>query len=195
MRDLLSKLGVLLPGSVGKRIWDAEFKRGGWDYLFGLDELAHYMIIVGYVAHLTTMPRVLDVGCGNGRLFQLIGRRTFKSYTGIDLSSEAIAQIDDSSTKEATFAVADASTWEPPGSYDAIVFNEVLYYAKDPVAMLRRYAAHLSKDGGIIASMFDFPTTGRLWKKVDRAFETVDATSVENKNGRRWQVRLLRPKS
>ncbi len=193
MTSLLTKLGAVVPGLLGKRSWDAAFRRGAWDHLFDLDELAHYMVIVGFIAHMKDKPRVLDVGCGSGRLFQLVSRMGYASYTGIDLSSEAIGKIDLRESPRATFQVADATTFQPPGRYDAIVFSEMLYYAKDPVGLLVRYGWHLANNGAIIVSMIRFPTLGRLWRKIDRVFSTEEATTVENLSGRRWQVRLLRP--
>ena len=55
---------------VSKDIWPSQYKQGDWDYCCSIDELARYMVIVGYIHSMYKhkSPTVLDVGCGYGLL-------------------------------------------------------------------------------------------------------------------------------
>src|SRR5215470_557846 len=78
-REILSRLfsqafrrlyysAILAPKGYGtpvsKDTWEHQYKNGVWDKLNSIHEFAHYMVIVGYVHHLSETPKILDVGCG-----------------------------------------------------------------------------------------------------------------------------------
>ena len=66
--------------------FDEQFKTGFWNYLSNLDELGHYSVIVGYCYYWKTDPSILDVGCGEGILWEKFFHNNYSYYEGLDLS-------------------------------------------------------------------------------------------------------------
>ncbi len=178
---------------VPRETWDQQFRDGTWEWLDSIDDFAHYMVIAGYVHYLFTSPTILDVGCGQGRLAELLAPCSFERYLGIDLSAEAIKRARRRPGTHARFRVADLNEWHPPGRFSVIVFCESLNYALHPVSTLVRYARALERDGAIIVSLYRHRNHGRIWKNAARYFRIADSTTVINPKGATWDIRVLRP--
>jgi 2-polyprenyl-3-methyl-5-hydroxy-6-metoxy-1,4-benzoquinol methylase len=178
---------------VPQEAWDRQYREGAWESLNSIDEFAHYMVIAGYVYYFFESPTILDVGCGQGRLAELLAPSSFKSYLGIDLSTEALKRARSLEQPHATFRLADLNVWKPPRQYSVIVFCESLNYAVHPVTTLLRYARRLKRNGAVIVSLYRHRNHGRIWKNAERHFETAHSTTVINPKGETWDVRLLRP--
>jgi trans-aconitate methyltransferase len=95
----------------------------------------------------------------------------------------------------ASFAVADFQKWRPEGRYDAIVFNESLYYAARPCDVARRYAHNLAPEGRLIVSAVEYGDMSSMWRKLESAFEVRGERSVSNQRGQRWTIKALSPKA
>jgi O-antigen biosynthesis protein len=95
--------------------------------------------------------RVLDVGCGSGHLGQLLKERGHH-VTGIELVPEA---ADEARHCLDSVVTADVETGLPfaAGSFDAVIFADLLEHLVDPWRMLREAAALLSPDGVVVASV------------------------------------------
>ena len=130
--------------------WTRQFASGEWDHLRrDPDEFSRYSTIVGYMSQHAGGD-FLDVGCGAGELFRRFAAYPHRRYVGIDISAVATSKC----PPAATFIAADADIYEPEGHFDVIVFNDTLYYLKDPLASLHRYARHLKDDGIMIVSNY-----------------------------------------
>jgi SAM-dependent methyltransferase len=186
-----SAMSTLFPKLVTGEIWDREYSRGDWDSLFSDDQLAHYLIILGYLLKADASAHLLEVGCGAGRLFELIKRVGFGSYLGLDISQEAIARARALAVGQSSFEVADAYSFSTDQRFDVIIFNEVAYYFKKPAEVLLRYAGFLRNNGLMIVSMYEFFPAWFVWRRLDRVFNTLDTTRVQNRKGQKWQIRLL----
>lgn len=182
-----------------REAWDRQYRDGAFEFLDSIDELAHYVIIAGYVRTLFTRPAILDVGCGHGRLVEVLEGFPFKHYHGIDVSSEAIRRGTRRATRKTTFDVADFDAWNPPQRFDVIVFCESLNYARHPASTLLRYARALERNGALIVSLFRYRKPGgigrRTWKNIEAHFGIVDSTTVTNHKGQTWDIKVLRPKT
>jgi 2-polyprenyl-3-methyl-5-hydroxy-6-metoxy-1,4-benzoquinol methylase len=176
-----------------RALWEEQYRSGIWNYLNSASEIAHYMVIVGYVQQFCPTPTILDVGCGHGRLFQLLHRFPFKSYLGVDFSAEAIQRAQPLASGSARFERVDFEEFVPAGLYDVIIFNESIYYAPRPEELLRRYMSVLTPDGVMIVSMCHNRWQGPIWTTLESAAEVVHCTAVTSERDLTWHVRVLRP--
>lgn len=107
-------------------------------------------------AGLAPGMRVLDIGCGTGDVSflaaELVG--SAGKILGIDRSADVLAtarrRAADLGLPQVDFLVADVATIELDGLFDAVIGRQVLMYAQDPAAVVRRLAATLVP-GGIVA--------------------------------------------
>ena len=174
--------------------WEEEYRSGRWSYLDSASEVARYMVVVGYVQQFCPNPAVLDVGCGHGRLFQLLHPYPYRSYLGIDHSAESIEQAQPLARRDARFQRADFEEFTPTERYDVIVFSESIYYASRPATLLRRYTSALTSDGVMIVSMCQNRWQGPIWTRLESVAEVVHSTALTNERDLTWHVRVLRPR-
>jgi 2-polyprenyl-3-methyl-5-hydroxy-6-metoxy-1,4-benzoquinol methylase len=193
-RLFLVYLGANFPSLVKAKDWDEQYARGDWDVLStDTVQMGHHMVVLGFLQRTRRNPRILDVGCGAGPLFEFVTRLglPFERYLGIDISSEATKRASQLPTPGGSeFQAADAQEFTTDEKFDAIIFNEVAWYFKDAGAVLARYAGFLREGGVMILSMYDILPARSMWRSVDRHFDTVDAIQVKNKF-HTWNVRLL----
>lgn len=55
-----------------KDVLEEQYDTGGWKHLDSLPEMAPCIMVAGYIRHLFDRPRLLDIGCGHGRLGRLL---------------------------------------------------------------------------------------------------------------------------
>ena len=147
--------------------WEAQYAGGEWERLRRVDELPHYSAIAGYVSHYADCGRILDIGCGEGILQEVLGRSRYGRYVGIDLAQEAILKASSKQDDGTTFEQADAASYIPHEDFNIMVFNEVLYHFDDPLDMIARYAPHLAAGGTTIVSMVVDRRSLRIWQILD----------------------------
>lgn len=190
---------VVAPTGTGwpvtKDTWDKEYQSGQWDFLFEISEMAHHLAVLGYVRHLHPKPRVLEAGCGSGRFLDLLRYFPLESYTGFDLSEAAVQKAKTLQVPNARLEVSSFDQWQEKGPYDIVVFDEVLWYAKDPAATFNKFATFLTPHGSIVVSMFRIGNALSIWKRIEQFAEVLDYTEIKShsKNAR-WDVKALRPK-
>jgi SAM-dependent methyltransferase len=175
--------------------WDAQYSGANWTYLSSLEQAPRYAVIEGWRRRLKPTGSVLDLGCGEGVVFDQIPLAPKVRYTGVDLSAVAIAsavtKVRDASLER--FVCADLQTFEltPESRFDVMIFNEVLYYLADPLAAVSRYRSVLAPDGIIIVSVFHENLS--TWKAIDASLakERLQATVVQDvSSGKRWHLGL-----
>lgn len=173
--------------------WDLEFSQGLWDYLGKSDEQSRYWVLIGYMDSLRGGGEFLDVGCGDGVLFQRFKALGYSRYTGVDYSKVAIDKMERFSDDRTAFVQGDGNTYTPSGDFDVIVFCESLYYLHDPVSSLRRYSLNL-KDGGhiIISSYTDSRRSNYFLREIKSSFKVMDEVKTAHiQSGKSWLCTVL----
>lgn len=202
---LREKLRYLLRGrreGLGRPVpvatLDREYTSGAWDHFHGADEAPRYAMLRAFLAEGRNRPRVLDLGCGSGRLAAVLTPDDVADYLGVDLSPEALrrarrlgrpAPLD-------RFAIGDMETWRPaPGQFDVIVCTESLDYTSDPLATAREVAGRLAPGGVLVVSRHCSGNHDAFWRRLDRGFATDRRERVTGPSGQQWEVRRLRPRA
>lgn len=151
------------------------------------------MVALGYLSFGVSHPSVLDVGCGHGRLLQLLEPLGFKEYVGVDYSAEAIRRAESLSIANTRFEVADFEAWDTLARFDVVMLHECLYYARDPRRVLERALAWLTSDGVLVLSMFSNPHATRIWTTLENVpVSCLGWTTVTDRyTGNVWDVKAL----
>jgi SAM-dependent methyltransferase len=188
-----------LAGRVRNRAtWTAEYEAGVWDRLGDLQEESRFSVIAGYVSHIGGEPRVLDLGCGDGRLARRLDGAA-GNYVGCDFAQPAVGRARHRQLPRAQFLVADAS--RPPfraGTFDIVVCSEILYYLRDLPASLAAITQVLAPGGHLVVSVFDAfgrPQTA-CWDVLMGLCEVSDMVTLTSLQSQQtWRIALLRPRS
>jgi 2-polyprenyl-3-methyl-5-hydroxy-6-metoxy-1,4-benzoquinol methylase len=178
---------------VAKDVWESQYRAGAWTYLRQLDQTTRYSVIAGFIQALKRDGCLLDVGCGEGVLLDHLNGNAYSKFVGIDISQEAIDVARKKHYERSVFAQADGEDFVTHERFDAIVFNEVLYYFSDPLAVARKYCACLEPRGLLITSLYSGSdrarAIGRLLKKNYPSVEEVQITS----HAERWVINVFAP--
>ena len=184
LESRLVKGDVPLP----KETWELQYGSGKWTYMKNLDELSRYALIAGYFNSLKPKGSLLDVGCGEGILQELIGPFNYSRYVGIDLSEVAIRQASIKQDDKTIFIFEDASVYTPEGKFDAVVFNEILYYFNTPSEVVRRYLPCLKEGGILITSLYSNSARATsIWRRLKSDYHSLDEVKVTN-GSKSWVV-------
>jgi SAM-dependent methyltransferase len=160
-------------------VWSQEYASGRWAFLRGVSELARYSVLVGYLRHLKPGGSVLDIGCGEGLLFRRYRDYGYSRYVGIEISAAALTPLQELQNDATTFVCVDAETYQPKERFDAIVFNETLYYFREPLALAARYAEALHEDGVMLVSTYVGSARARaILRLLKKRFRMVDETTM-----------------
>jgi trans-aconitate 2-methyltransferase len=92
-------------------------------------------------------PRLVDLGCGDGRLTaQLAARLGAASALGLDSSPEMLAAAA-GGAEGVELRRADIGSWSAPATFDVVFSNAALQWVPDHRATLSRWAAALAPGG------------------------------------------------
>lgn len=175
--------------------FDREYASGHWDLLFSPGELPRNAALVARCLAVAAHPAVLDIGCGSGRLAQLLTPHGLKRYLGLDLSTEGLARARALGLAGCEFTVGDFETWRPPSgeTFDVIVFNESIGYARDPGATVAAFAPFVRPGGVLLISYFRSGNYAAIWRRLAACFPTLHAETVSTDPDHVWDIRVLAP--
>lgn len=177
---------------ISKTRWDEEYSNGSWSFLESPDELPRYSIIHGLISFFNAFDSILDVGCGDGVLYDKLKPLPFMRYEGIDISESAISQANRKKNSLTEFRVSTIEAFHTDKHFDCIVFNEVLTYLENPSSIISKYISFLKPSGILIISMHVNQKSLFIWDSLSKNFDFIDETMVKNKFGTTWICKVLR---
>jgi 2-polyprenyl-3-methyl-5-hydroxy-6-metoxy-1,4-benzoquinol methylase len=158
-------------------------------YAFKTDPYSSHSVVLDWLAE-GRGRRLLDVGCADGQLGQRLAERGWR-VTGIE------AHPDRAATAAAhceRVIVADLDRTLPAldGSFEAIVYADVLEHLANPLGTLRAINAALAPGGCVVVSI---PNVAHLWIRLSLLFgrfEYADRGILDRTHLRFFTDRTLR---
>ena len=135
-------------------------------------------LIPGLTDRLTTGIRVLDAGCGSGRIMNRLAELyPISHFTGIDLSPEAIgkarAEASQKGLRNIEFIVRDLTGFDvtaKPGEFDLITTFDAVHDQARPLDVLKVIHRALKADGWYL--MQDIRGSSHVHKNLDHPIGT-----------------------
>lgn len=117
--------------------------------------------------------RLVDLGCGDGRLTAALGARVPRgAVTGVDADPEMIAFARRHHARpNVAFLQADVRRFSVDGGADVIVSSACLHWVPDHGAVLRRCRAHLAPGGRLLLQMGGRDNCGEILEAARAAAE------------------------
>lgn len=171
--------------------WDYQYEKGMWDGLRD-QEMERILVAKDMLERYVNGGNVLEIGCGEGIFFNQIPENIYSFYEGIDISKVAIDKIEPSF--KSLFKVADMEIYQPnKETYSVIVFNEVLYYSKNPIQLLKHYSKYLDDKGIMIIGMYLSAKSLDIWQQVNESFKILEAKDVQQ-DVKNWMYTVIQSK-
>ncbi len=137
--------------------WNKQYRKGRWNSLRSDRERIRYETITKHInKYGKNNPDILDLGCGEGILFEHISNNNYNSFLGMDFSSVSIKKANKIKTDKSEFICEDIHSFVPNKKYDVIIFNEIFYYINETEKpnVLNIMKKHLKEDGVFIISIY-----------------------------------------
>jgi cyclopropane fatty-acyl-phospholipid synthase-like methyltransferase len=133
-----------------KRLYGIDFSQDGFSDLSQIDDLIDGL-------NLNSHSKLLDIGCGNGKMCEHIFDRTGAAVYGFDYSSSAIlSAIARTRGKNGKLVFQTGLIGEKeyaPGIFDAVVSIDTMNYAEQPEKFVKQILRWL-KPGGTFAAFY-----------------------------------------
>lgn len=100
-----------------------------------------------------TAQRILDVGCGSGRLGASLKARQSAEVTGIELSGKAAEVARRVLDQVIEGNIESASVEFPPGRFDCVICADVIEHFREPMIVLKKIRRWLAPEGTLVASI------------------------------------------
>jgi 2-polyprenyl-3-methyl-5-hydroxy-6-metoxy-1,4-benzoquinol methylase len=166
---------------------------GRWDNLESGEE-GRYAVVASYLRRVGRNGKtsVLDVGCGPGILQPYLAVHGYGRYVGVDFNPDNVTKARARTDEKTGFELADAAAYQPRGTYDLIIFNEMLYFMDDPLGCVRRYMQRLEPGGLVVVSITVAYPTMDLIRALRAHLPVIDENIVVNRVGFGWVIQAIR---
>lgn len=148
--------------------WGQSMRQAGLDgyYRFSRERLAATLV------DLVPQGRVLEVGAGHGHVVRFLADRLGPAVAveGMDISEQACVRAREL-YPDLAFHVGDiACLSEGPGPYDAVIFNQMLWYVAENLSAALGNAVSLLPAGGCLVLVTAFLERQRFAKEIVDGF-------------------------
>jgi 2-polyprenyl-3-methyl-5-hydroxy-6-metoxy-1,4-benzoquinol methylase len=108
--------------------------------------------------------RVLDVGCSTGNFGEALERLKGCTVVGIDINEQDIAEAKTRISEAHVFDISSPGARERFGTFDVIVFADVIEHIPDPRSALRAARGLVAEGGRLVYSI---PNMGHMSVRID----------------------------
>lgn len=108
-----------------------------------------------------TAVRILDIGCGTGRLGAAVKARQDCEYLGVERDEQAAAAAQ-ARGLEITCGDAEVVGFHDGDEFDCIILGDILEHLREPEALLRRLWMQLAATGTLIVSVPNAASQARV---------------------------------
>ncbi|MDZ7316552.1 MAG: class I SAM-dependent methyltransferase [candidate division KSB1 bacterium] len=138
----------------------------------------HELVLYFVKAYSRSSVRILDAGCGTGRLMQLMS--DYGTVEGMDISDEAVRLA--RSRGLPNVQQKDLHEWDPsPESFDIITSMDVLYTLEDDELVLNKFYIALKKRGLLLLNVAAFNFLRRAHDNIVHTKRRYTAKSIRSK--------------
>lgn len=186
----------IVPASV--ETWDREYREGVYDRLARSDQRHHHRLLAAMIADRWPNPRVLEIGAGEGVLFEAFRAHAPARYVGVDFSAPAVEQglrrlAAERASGQVDLLLGDGRTFRSDETFDVVVFSECIEHLGEVEDLVAHYAPNLKPDGGVGLTMWLALKPLRLWHRLKALGPVLDEAVVNTPWGGGWLVAVVRP--
>lgn len=126
------------------------------------------------LARLAARPgeRILDLGCGTGRLTSDVAARTGVLVVGADRSPRMLDQARTQAVEQAAFVLADGANLPFASAFDAVFSTATFHWIPDHDRLFAEIHAALRPGGRLVAQCGGGPNLARLIQRVHALMES-----------------------
>ncbi len=114
--------------------------------------------------------RILDVGCGTGRMLERLRDLGMRDLTGVD--PYGTPRSSEIKGPWGSLRVIRGQVDDVEGDFDIVALNHVLEHVEDPVAVLSAARSRLAPSGRLVVRT---PIVGYAWRRYGRFWVQLDA--------------------
>ena len=178
--------------------WDSEYRQGVYDRLANSDQRHHHRLLAAMIADRWPNPRVLEIGAGEGVLFEAFRPHAPARYVGVDFSAPAIekglARLSaERATGQVDLLLGDGRAFRTDETFDVVVFSECIEHLGEVEDLVSHYAPNLKPDGGVGLTMWLALKPLRLWRRLKALGRVLDEAVINTPRGGGWLVSVVRP--
>ena len=150
--------------------------------IYGSDKLRYDVESLPQILHwVTPHARVLEFGPAMGYMTRYMKETLHCNITAVELSEE-MAEYAKQYTEKIVIANLDTDAWEKEieGTFDYILFADVLEHLRNPEKVLQIAASFLKQDGSILTSIPNIGHSAILMSLLDGEFNYTDYGLLDN---------------
>jgi len=117
------------------------------------DEVVRYAVAIKPLLKLPRSARILEAGCGSGRLLRALDALGYRRLVGLEISQQRLAQVRRYGPRSAEL-VCDPEVPFQPHSFDAVVAAGVIEHVENPRRWLEQLA-RVVRPGGMLSLTSD----------------------------------------
>ncbi|MDB5456089.1 MAG: class SAM-dependent methyltransferase [Caulobacter sp.] len=180
--------------------WDREYREGVYDRLARSEQRHHHRLLAAVIADRWPNPRVLEIGAGEGVLFEALRAHAPARYVGVDFSAPAIELgltrlAAERATGVVDLVLGDGRAFRTDETFDVVVFSECVEHLGEIEPLIAHYAPNLKPGGGVGLTMWLALKPLRLWHCLKALGEVLDEAVINTPWGGGWLVAVVRPAS